>query len=749
MAASISKIGLIVGSTNPNKVMAAQKGISTLYAQNAITAIPYKADPGITQWKSQYAIGQPFGVHQTAFGAINRMNDCWRKRQQLCQEAFSNTIVTGLENGLVKPIEVGQDGKNWFDICFTAIRDSDPDSAIIIKRGKFVKTEFTPPETDDPHQFDAAVKTYEALIMPSIAKKQDLYLGWTSSHPDGPKSREHFLSECLSQALKEQSHLQEAKAILDVCVQSGMTASAGLRYQNMLWTRDLAYMAPVYLQRGYQANFIEALKNIRQAQCCQHSAYHNGYESFNRFGNIPIVCIPPKNACSYLRQRLRGTLQDPAWQIQLWNFCAREKPERLLSFPLPVKTAAERKDIKDLTLDHLSLPELKAYYHQLLTFQHDLQIEMKEHDKQPPKPSFALHQFMAGNIENITPGTRDSEIHYIRAIFALIKHDPQNSEALLKEFGASIAKALFYLYMNVIDSTDGLPRGADSRDIFADILYDSKLLTNAVFWYQALQSLCEHAQILGKSSFTATLLQALKQQSASLKQLNIKTPKVLTNLIKSKNLQKTFQNELTRLRASIHSKLLFAGDQFKPIDFLPGKRASIALDQPVNSTPIDAIIKKDNPTFIKGENIDPQALAHAVLSGLIPKKHYDQVLEYFAAADSKIGVQVFVPISGKTDEESLLLQKVKGQVVWPHVSWTVVKALIAMHSELSLNMAEEQRDKLMQLGGCSEWYALDPETQQPVQGGDPQQGWAATSMLMASEAFYNYYSLEPAVSPPI
>lgn len=205
MASPIPKIAVIVGSTNLRKIEAARKGILSFYGVKnvEVVVIPFKADPGITQWKSEHAPGQPFGARQTAFGAINRMNDCWENRNQLCNGSFETIYAVGFENGLVKPLEVGQSGENWFDICFTAIKCSVPGSPIIIKRGQYVKTEFAPPPNCEQKEFDAAVKTYEARIMPLIMQEIDLYLTWTKDLPNGPKTREAYLTECEEKALEE------------------------------------------------------------------------------------------------------------------------------------------------------------------------------------------------------------------------------------------------------------------------------------------------------------------------------------------------------------------------------------------------------------------------------------------------------------------------------------------------------------------------------------------------------------------
>ncbi|MEI8365361.1 MAG: DUF84 family protein [Parachlamydiaceae bacterium] len=724
MSSSVERIGITVGSANQVKIAAAQEVFLTLAAGREIKVTSFKAWPGISTWKSTLADGQPFGAKQTAFGAINRMNHCWRECHESMKVDCNQVYAVGFENGLVSALEIGHSGPQWFDVCFVAIKN---ESAVIIKRGRFVQTEFSPPANYSQEDFDTAVKAYQELIMPKLKDGKDLYLEWTKDSVWGAKTREHFLTECGAHALQELDALKGAQDIVGKCIESGMTASAGPRYNTMLWMRDLSYMTPVYLKLWAQENLLLALRNISQHQFSKHTIYDNDYETFDRFGNVPIVCIPEANVRSFLIQRIRGTMQDKAWQIQLWDYTQRMRPEKLGQFPY--KKYLDGKEIKDLSLDSYSVEELKRYYELLSEFGRQLEKE----GYQPPKASFALKTFMDGNLQNLTPGTRDSEIHYILTIFALIKHDLQGRESLLKEFAPFLAKALYYLYMNVVDNEDGLPRGADTRDIFADMLYDSKLLTNAVFLYQVLSFFVDYASDLQSTSFCETLTHAIRDTVGK------KTPHFLVEMVQF-DLGTIFRQEQERLKVSIQRKLLFDGTKFNPKDFIPGKRAGIFLDSLVNPSPIDVIVRKCNPDFVKGTTADPQALAQAVLTGLIPPEYYDEVIRLFAAADSKIGVQVFVPISGKTQEETELLQKVKGLVVWPHITWVVIRALIAMDTERSLNIAEEQRDKLMQLGGCSEWYAIDPDTQEPVKGGDPLQGWSASSMIMAFDDFYQHYS---------
>ncbi len=88
----VSSIGVIVGSANPVKINAVKAVLSRLHPHHNIIVISYKADPGIQDWKSKHAIGQPFGISQTAEGAINRTRDCWNHQSKLFLESHEKNM---------------------------------------------------------------------------------------------------------------------------------------------------------------------------------------------------------------------------------------------------------------------------------------------------------------------------------------------------------------------------------------------------------------------------------------------------------------------------------------------------------------------------------------------------------------------------------------------------------------------------------------------------------------------------------
>lgn len=702
MLSRSTPVRALVGTQNPVKHEALKKSLAHAHPESSIELSGYSARPFLT-WKSQYE-GQPYGMVQTARGAINRANDAY-------PIAPGISYVVAFENGLVPARAMGDLGPYWHDVCFTAIRS---DSNTIIKRGKSALTPFHCAEGYRDADLHAAAAEYRAYIMDLVDRKIDPYPLWTNQRA----TREQYLEQCCDAALLELSRVREAEAVVAQCVDYGMSASSGQRYRGMLWTRDLAYMAPIYLKQKYEREFLAALKRLRDEQAATHATHHDAYATFDHFGKLPIVCL--SNAQAFLNGRLVGSEEEPGWQKQLWNFVEVHKPELLERFPMLAPDA--------------SYLQLFAYYRQLTVFREEL-LSLLPAGSVVPGASFALRAAVDGTLGNLTPGTRDSEIHYLRSIFALIEHRPAAMMELLNEeqFAPSMARALCFLSNYVIDPADGLPRGADTRDIFADLMYDAKLLSNAVFWYQALQMLVKYSDALEGTAFRATIAEALRVSERQ-------SPLLLQIGNGDQALSAIFATELSRLKHSIQSQFLMHSGTFSPIDFIPGERAKVGLDHPLTSSPVISLIKEHNPGFVEGQQIDPQGLAYAVLAGLVPSKYYSEVCALLKAADSPIGVQVFVPISGKTEAENQLLKRAHGQVVWPQVSWSVVRALTAMGTDEALDLAEVQREKIAQHCGHGEWYAMDPVSEAVIQGGDPAQGWSATSCILAQDDLWNFYA---------
>jgi hypothetical protein len=91
-------------------------------------------------------------------------------------------------------------------------------------------------------------------------------------------------------AMPSSSLLSNAHQVLAACANGGMVASSGNRYREMIWVRDLAIVAPAYIKAGFRADLRIAIRTLCAAQSTDTSAtYHNGYETFCRYGQVPIT----------------------------------------------------------------------------------------------------------------------------------------------------------------------------------------------------------------------------------------------------------------------------------------------------------------------------------------------------------------------------------------------------------------------------------------------------------------------------
>jgi glycogen debranching enzyme len=97
------------------------------------------------------------------------------------------------------------------------------------------------------------------------------------------------------------------------------------------------------------------------------------------------------------------------------------------------------------------------------------------------KISFMLKRYFAGELWNLTPGTKDSEILYIIAMHEYANQTRDRS--LLFTYRKHLQKALDYIENNLMK--DGLATGCDWRDTMERELGERSLLTNNSLLYRA------------------------------------------------------------------------------------------------------------------------------------------------------------------------------------------------------------------------------------------------------------------------
>jgi glycogen debranching enzyme len=97
------------------------------------------------------------------------------------------------------------------------------------------------------------------------------------------------------------------------------------------------------------------------------------------------------------------------------------------------------------------------------------------------KISFMLRRFLSGQLWNLTPGTRDSEILYIIGVYEYASES--GDLRFISKHRSTIQKAVSYIEKNLM--RDGLVIGCDWRDTMDKELGDKPLLTNNSLLYRA------------------------------------------------------------------------------------------------------------------------------------------------------------------------------------------------------------------------------------------------------------------------
>lgn len=730
-------------------------------------------------------------------------------------------VCASSENGLVCACECACSGDDGSDGAYTdaapCLRNRDvvycavaARERRIVQRGRlWASTECRVPCAAPREECERQAALYQETIGPRLRAGEDLYARWpvfcSTPAPDapsaaGPWTRERCTRDAFGACFAELAALAAAEDVLRRCARDGPCASAGNRYRFMLWTRDLAYMTPQLLRLDLDPCVLDGYVALEDAQAaCSsarhvHAFLHDGYRQVRPFGSVPIVHVREPHRAGFLHARVVGAPHDPYWYLKMGMYVNAREPG--LAGALPPLSAAVL-DFQTLTQeqhDQLSAPErraveqdLRALYARLGDLRRTLLARATAPARRNlvPAPSFALRAFMqeqqpllvSGFSESssppapapapplpglhfLTPGTRDSEIHFLRGWHgALLPHlracAPAGSEdtaSLCAWARRATFRCLLYMRRNeVLDAEDGLPRGADSRDMLADLLYDSKCLTNAVFWLDALQAVRESARWLDFGTFP-------REECAELRRTADAAADGELDLALRALEQWSVDAEIARLRQSI-ARRFFAADA-RLLDFVPGPRcceAALAPGGAVQPLPevTRRILREHNLAFLGGAQTDAQGVAYAVLSDALELEpaRYARALEQLRARDSEIGIVCFSPISGKSAREEDLLYRARGDVVWPHVAWTAVRALLKIAAAPAhlvdkrvrggaLDLAERQRQKLLRLphNACAEWYAYDAQLQCAVAGGELQQGWSAAALLAASQAFVDFYA---------
>lgn len=114
--------------------------------------------------------------------------------------------------------------------------------------------------------------------------------------------------------------------------------------------------------------------------------------------------------------------------------------------------------------------------------------------------SFMLGRYLEGELGNLTPGTRDSEVLYLLAMGEYAER--RGRDWIDVRYLDHVAHALHYVESHLM--ADGLVTGADWRDTMEKELADKPLLTNNALFYRALR-------LLGQDDAAETLRRRIHQ----------------------------------------------------------------------------------------------------------------------------------------------------------------------------------------------------------------------------------------------
>lgn len=549
-------------------------------------------------------------------------------------------------------------------------------------------------------------------------------------------ARETLTADASAIARKTELSQQLAKAGIQQCFPASIADSIGLtHYQGTVWTRDNNMMiSPWVLEQAggleTTGHYLHLLSGYQTTTLTPGTNKSFTGDNHNLYGQLPIVQVNNSEAFFVERVMNRG------YHREVREFFTKH-PE-LCSEQLP----------KLFTLDN---DEAIAYLHQedhqeikkqLTSMYGTIKklMDAKAEDGsnlQYPRASFLLKKYIANGLDRLTPGTTDPELNVVslcgKYLSALQAADPSKAKTEGSQLTPMIARALTYIYTNVMDEK-GLPVGADYLDIFNDYLRDACLLTNAAILLYGLKNLQQITDCLDDEAFFKALNDAGENLPESLKKLSGSSTGVADMLsVLSDHLQATMQTEL----------LFDANKGFAPRWFV---RSEHKVENPQDPPEfIKQFIEKrlqmpDHASFSDGSVADPFGLSWAVLADAVPRENYPDVAEKFHQFYQEDGF-LFIPMRNCGEQKPLMINS-GGYTFWPDKILRCGIALVEMYNRTGesgyLELAQKIRQKVSGLEGFNEYYLKDGDAFVP--SGSKNQGWHIfaychlTAMLKAAEA---------------
>lgn len=549
------------------------------------------------------------------------------------------------------------------------------------------------------------------------------------------------LPEVQTHSLAHSAKIAKSQELVSLGIDQQLTASIAegeksTHYQGTTWARDNNMMAVDRVLA--QPEVLEVVGNVLLA-FAKHQVTKlepNSNKSFpglqhNNLGALPIVLV--NNPTRFIIERVIRR----KYLVEVQKFFDQH-PHLLIGSQLPelftldveraltyVKTTAPEQLKVQLTTVYQRIENLKK------TTPTDPQLKF-------PKPSFLLDNFINENLDRLTPGTTDPEINILalcgKYLKALATDDPSAAQARGHQLTPMIARALVYIYTNVMDK-QGLPVGADYLDIFNDILADSCLLTNASILLDGLKSLHSASSYLDSAEFRQELIKADSHLPPSLRSLTDSVTSVETMLASLSQ----------QLQENLRTHLLFdANQQFSPRWFVRSKHEAVNPTQP-GSIIKDMIAQRealpDAQKFKDGSITDPFGLAWAIIAGAVPHENYPDVADLFEEFYNNDG-QLFIPMGNSGPNEHLMRAN-NGYTFWPDKILRCGIALMGMYKTIDdvryLHLAQKIHDKVSRLENFNEYYLKDPATGLFVPSGAENQGWHVFTYYQLSDMLKNSF----------
>ncbi|WBA82103.1 hypothetical protein [Endozoicomonas sp. GU-1] len=499
-------------------------------------------------------------------------------------------------------------------------------------------------------------------------------------YTDDRLTRKQGLSQAVKNAVNDfiskqsgEDKLRLVQTLKQSLISRGLPASLGDRYGQTVWMRDFGIMA--YTLSKQDVTRPEAHKKLTDSLA---SIASKQFDS----GLIPQVVIPDPYLSEFVYQRVLGGDTGNGWYYKLRDYMKEKFPE----ITLPTLDSESLKTIAP--------EELKTILNQLYA---NYLMAKETGDPGVPNPTHTLRGLLTDTLGTLTPGTTDSEIHFIRSMTKLLElAGTQEQKDDVRKLVPNLAHAMAYLDKKVLDPANGLPQGGDNRDMLDTWMYQKLLCSNACFLYQGFTGLAHHLEEIGpqlKIELSKHFPPGTTPVSGFISALLDDNPQAVSD-------------ELAKFKQLIKETFLYNQDgKFDPRDFVhsdnPTGRESMNKPMEYISPLVNA-----NKDFLEGKEVNLQGLALAIENGLIQPEDHPAVVKLIRSQLTKAGLKVFSPINMANGHEKDMLINSKGFLVWPQIEYRIIDAL-TNHMEstpevkellLELHEAGERRN------GLHEWY---------------------------------------------